>query len=442
MISNILRQPYAITGACFSAYIVVFVFMTGLISPRVATLAAVVGVGALCAEAMLRGMVVRLFEKLGPMIPWVLFAMLSYAVLPLIPYAGLRAWNNLTGMIYAIAIFLVVRTCGRMKFLEPLFMSYVFLVACLFVLFPSVLGVSDEQSRLRLSAEVLGQEKGLNPNDVARLMGVSGLMLIGSLKGVTLKLFTQGPSFDRLVHAVKVVGIFMAIFVIIFHSGSRSALAWVTAILGYAVVAYFNRNIFLGILGAGIAALVGLTGTFFLFPELEVFSRITVIFDEVAMRGVGEKSLFTRKHMIQEALGLWKQSPLWGNGNEAYRLEGSYGTYSHTHYTELLANYGALGFLFFYFPIFWAGLIGWRMRKSVNESIRNAALWTVICCVTVFVISFANVIYYTKYMLLFFGFVLGRVYYLKDNYNRFNREHPVPHRRHMPPIQGGTPHNL
>ena len=115
---------------------------------------------------------------------------------------------------------------------------------------------------------------------------------------------------------------------------------------------------------------------------------------------------------------MWMQSPLWGNGNEAYRVNGSYGTYSHANYTELLANYGLLGLCLFYGPIVAAAWQSWKMRVSQNEQIRRQSLWLLICCLILFPISFVNVIYYTKYMLLFYAVVLGRVYYLKDNYHR------------------------
>lgn len=404
-----------------SAYIVIFVFMTGLVSPRLATLAAIVGVGALCAESLYRGIIAQLLEKLGPMVPWILFALLSYAVLPLIPYAGSRAWNNLTGVVYAIVIFLLVRHYGKMAFVEPLFMSYVFIVLCLFILFPGVLGVAAGQERLRLSADALGVEKGLNPNDVARLMGISGLMILGSLKGFNVKLLTRGPTIERALNALKIAGVLAAIYVIMFHSGSRAALAWVAAMFGYIVAAHYNRNIIFSLFAAGCMALLGLVLAYFIFPEIGVFSRIAVLFDEVAMRGEGEKSFYTRMHMIQEAIGLWMQSPVWGNGNEAYRVEGSYGTYSHSNYTELLANYGGLGFILFNFPVAWGAWIAWKMRKSVNEDIRKLAIWAVICCGMLFVVSFVNVIYYTKYVLLFYSFLLGKIYYIKDHYRQFNR---------------------
>lgn len=427
MIPRYFKQPFAVTGACMAAYIVIFVFMTGLVSPRLATLAAIVGIGTLCAESLYRGVLAQLFEKLSPMVPWILFALLGYAVLPLIPYASSRAWNNLTGVVYAISIFIVVRHYGRIAFIEPLYMSYVFIVLCLFILFPSVLGVSGGQERLRLSAEALGEEKGLNPNDVARLMGISGIMILGSLKGFNAKLLTRGPTVARALNALKIVGVLAAMYVIVFHSGSRAALAWVAAMFGYIVAAYYNRNIVFSLFAAGCMAFLGLVLAYFVFPEISVFSRIAVLFDEVAMRGEGEKSFFTRMHMFQEALGLWQQSPVWGNGNEAYRVHGSYGTYSHSNYTELLANYGGLGFILFNFPVAWGAWTAWKMRKSVNEDIRKLAIWAVICCGMLFVVSFVNVIYYTKYVLLFYSFLLGKVYYIKDHYQQFNQPSSAHH---------------
>lgn len=61
------------------------------------------------------------------------------------------------------------------------------------------------------------------------------------------------------------------------------------------------------------------------------------------------------------------------------------------------------------------------MRKSMNQDIRKIAIWTLICCGILFVVSFVNVIYYTKYVLLFYAFLLGKIYYIKDHYAQFNR---------------------
>lgn len=405
--------------------------MTGLVSPRVATLCAIVGVGMLGVEALRRNMLPKFLTNLAPVLPWIFFVLLSYAVLPLIPYAGSRAWNNLTGMLFAVSVFSVVRIYGRMKFMEPLFMGYVFIVLFFFVLFPSVLGVSAGQSRLRLDAAALGKEGGgLNPNDVARLMGVSGLIILGSLKAFSLRLITDVRGLTRAINVAKVIGVAGAIFVIIFYSGSRSALAWVAAMIGFVFAAWFNRNIFLAVFFCVAGSLSLITITYFIFPDLEIFARVAVLFDEVAMRGEGEKSFYTRMTMIKEALAMWQASPIWGNGNEAYRVNGSYGTYSHTNYTELLANYGALGFIFFYLPFGIGALHSWKMRFSPNEDVRRQALWLFICCAIPFVISFVNVIYYTKYMLLFFAVIIGRVYYLKDNYQRLSKSSARGHHPH------------
>jgi hypothetical protein len=122
---------------------------------------------------------------------------------------------------------------------------------------------------------------------------------------------------------------------------------------------------------------------------------------------------------------MWIQSPLWGNGNEAYRVSSPTGQYSHCNYTELMANYGVLGTLLFYMPFTWGTITAWRMRKSVNPFVRRQALLGLICCLVLFAISVPNVVYYLKYIMLFYGLVLGRICYLKDNYQQLNRPNAV-----------------
>jgi len=56
----------------------------------------------------------------------------------------------------------------------------------------------------------------------------------------------------------------------------------------------------------------------------------------------------TRLSMIEEALGLWVQHPLIGNGIDQFRVLGSYGTYSHNNYAEMLVDFGLLGTTLFY----------------------------------------------------------------------------------------------
>lgn len=56
----------------------------------------------------------------------------------------------------------------------------------------------------------------------------------------------------------------------------------------------------------------------------------------------------TRLAMLEEAISLWSQKPMVGNGIDQFRVLGSYGTYSHNNYAEMLADFGLIGTTLFY----------------------------------------------------------------------------------------------
>ncbi|MGD8189489.1 O-antigen ligase family protein [Brevibacillus ginsengisoli] len=56
----------------------------------------------------------------------------------------------------------------------------------------------------------------------------------------------------------------------------------------------------------------------------------------------------TRLAMIEEALAVWVEHPYFGVGIDQFRVVGTYGTYSHNNYAEMLADFGLFGTLLFY----------------------------------------------------------------------------------------------
>lgn len=80
----------------------------------------------------------------------------------------------------------------------------------------------------------------------------------------------------------------------------------------------------------------------------EVIGDIVVVGRiERALAG-GDGSFITRGAMIREAMDWWSTSPIWGMGIDQFRYLSSFGTYSHNNFTELLANFGLIGFTLYY----------------------------------------------------------------------------------------------
>lgn len=61
-----------------------------------------------------------------------------------------------------------------------------------------------------------------------------------------------------------------------------------------------------------------------------------------------DSSYRTRAEMLEQAVQLWKQAPVFGNGLDAFRGLSGQGTYSHNNYVELLCDIGVAGTLLFY----------------------------------------------------------------------------------------------
>lgn len=55
-----------------------------------------------------------------------------------------------------------------------------------------------------------------------------------------------------------------------------------------------------------------------------------------------------RSGLMEDALLVWEEKPVFGHGIDQYRFSGSYTTYSHNNYTEILANFGVVGIVLFY----------------------------------------------------------------------------------------------
>jgi hypothetical protein len=158
----------------------------------------------------------------------------------------------------------------------------------------------------------------------------------------SILLISAAPRGKKWLYAL--IGIAPALIVVWF-SGSRKAM------LGIAVVGMFRvsaaafkprgRRIMrsaAAFLGAG--SLLGF-GVFLFFSYSPFAPRLLAV---VASSGIREASLDVRREMATEAVRLWRESPLWGNGWEGFRKRTTFGAYSHSTFTETLCNGGLLGF--------------------------------------------------------------------------------------------------
>jgi O-antigen ligase len=95
----------------------------------------------------------------------------------------------------------------------------------------------------------------------------------------------------------------------------------------------------LAILAAGLTAFFTVPWIYEHGREILAIQR-TLDYDDSSFR--------TRTEMIQQGLQLWKESPLFGNGLDAFSGLSGQGTYAHNNYVELLCDIGLIGTLLFY----------------------------------------------------------------------------------------------
>ena len=191
----------------------------------------------------------------------------------------------------------------------------------------------------------LGPEPDLG-EDTFRYAGITGnanqLALQLTLGACMIWLLPRKSGLIPCIFAFLAVGFALAV------TGSRKALltAFFFFVLAFIqsrdLVPRHKRRLFYrwAIGGACLLLLVG-SPLLYKYGQDVVAVRRTMEFSD-------DSSYVTRTEMIQQGLQLWKQSPLFGNGTDAFRGLSGRGTYSHNNYVELLCDLGIVGVVLFY----------------------------------------------------------------------------------------------
>ena len=88
-----------------------------------------------------------------------------------------------------------------------------------------------------------------------------------------------------------------------------------------------------------------------------------------------------RSAMMVDGLEVWWRAPLFGHGIDQYRYVGSFTTYSHNNYVELLANLGVVGTALYYVLF---AVLGYRAARGVIAGQRSA--WVVLAVLVVYLL--------------------------------------------------------
>ena len=76
--------------------------------------------------------------------------------------------------------------------------------------------------------------------------------------------------------------------------------------------------------------------------------RLEGLLETLTGRGEGEASAEIRYHMIEKAMEMFFQKPIFGWGIEGFAANSGFGVYSHNNFTETLVSFGIVGFVLLY----------------------------------------------------------------------------------------------
>lgn len=105
-----------------------------------------------------------------------------------------------------------------------------------------------------------------------------------------------------------------------------------------------------------------------------------------------DESSITRLNMFFEGLYLFSFKPLFGWGSSGFTIYAAYDTYSHSTFSELLCNFGLIGFLAFTLPIL-MGIFN-KKNKDKDEFALKMLLTIFIFCLFIFSMSYSSKVFY------------------------------------------------
>lgn len=350
--------------------------------------------------------------SLFPLAGVFLLGIMMVLYLPLLPAAFVRVKTYVQVVALMVIVFNIVRVSGRTITIEfGLFLG----VLAMFVLASGdIAQAAAAGTRYRFA---IGDEYGLNPNIYGALLNLSILFylkvffidFLGQRKrGFWFKLVLWTGGAASLVAAYQILGVL----------GSRQNQLWLLwSMVGVAVLYLRGRLEPSKIFGSLAFGSVGLLVALVLIWNSPYFERFERLFYtlEGSTFGKLETSGLSRMEMFHAGIDLWQESPLWGSGNEAFRVESGYGAYSHNQVTELLANYGVIGFFAFYSIFLGVFIEAYRSWKTRIPLLRTYACWFIVALGGIFISNFFQPTYYQKSFGLILAALLGYAYFIRDS---------------------------
>jgi O-antigen ligase len=134
------------------------------------------------------------------------------------------------------------------------------------------------------------------------------------------------------------------------------------------------------------------------------YTSIGYRFEDLIEYTIGQSSeveggTIIREQMIAKGLELWRESPVFGHGLDAFASIGGFGVYAHNNYVEMLCNHGIFGFVFYYG--FYLYMLYKLLKRKENDIMRQFLIGFILC---LFVYDFGAISYdtlVTQFFLIF-----------------------------------------
>ncbi len=173
-----------------------------------------------------------------------------------------------------------------------------------------------------------------NPNEAAVYLSMIGFLL-------------YIPARDEALNWIKAASCGGLIILTAVMTGSRKTIFSVVLFFMYVITTWIHRN--RGswrapAIAVGVTLLVVMSGSFVwnYVQDVPVIRRAMLYYEGT------EASADNRVVMAEEAMELWRERPIFGQGAGQFAALTKWDAYSHNDYTELLCNLGLFGLLLYY----------------------------------------------------------------------------------------------
>jgi O-antigen ligase len=239
-----------------------------------------------------------------------------------------------------------------------------------------------------VNIDVFGKSVQYNANGIAIITGFSYLIY----------LYKYHMSSNRLNLFILLWLIFIVLL-----SGSRKGI--LLLVIGTCLLLYLlnPQKRIKNVLTGGIIVIALYWSIMYMPPLYDIIgSRMESLFIMFSGNDVGDASIATRNLYIERGWNYFLARPWTGYGLDCFRdLPGSYGTYSHNNFIELLVSGGILSFLFYYYMHI---VVIIKLYNQLN--VNNISKFLFVISLLLIIMDWGMVTYYERINILLFIFTL------------------------------------